>query len=200
MRRIYNYLLFIFFFFFCGLVLGIKFYPHIKPYLPSANRAEHSLVPVATPGSAVVEGPYFSDGDRVADRIISAIHHSRKSIHAAIYDLTQPDIAAALADARKRDVEIKIVADEHQSREPHSEISYLRSHGLNIRLSNGYKGSRSIMHNKFAVFDGKMAETGSFNWTTSADGYNYENAIFIADPTVVEKFSLEFDKLWSQAQ
>lgn len=197
MRKTLNYLLFIIIF---GLVLSIRFYPQIKRHLPTLNRAERSLVPVAAPGSAAVEGPYFSDGDRVADRIIAALNHSQKSIDIAIYDLTQPDIASALVDAHQRGVEIKIVADERQSKEPHSEISFLRSLGLNIRLSRGYKGNRSIMHNKFAVFDGKLAETGSFNWTTSADGYNYENAIFIADPDVVERYRSEFERIWSQAQ
>ncbi|PYU90321.1 MAG: hypothetical protein DMG25_17350, partial [Acidobacteria bacterium] len=52
-----------------------------------------SFTPVATPGGARVEGPYFSDGDRIAERIIAAINHSQKSIHLSMYDLTQPEIA-----------------------------------------------------------------------------------------------------------
>ncbi len=157
-------------------------------------------MPVTVPGAAPVEGPYFSDGDRVADRIVAAINHTQKSLDAAIYDLTQPDIAAALEAAHRRGVEIRIVGDEHQAGEPHSEIPYLRSRGLAVRLSRGYKGNRSIMHNKFAVFDGKLAETGSFNWTTSAESYNFENAIFISDPAIVARFETEFERIWSQAE
>ena len=71
--------------------------------------------------------------------------------------------------------------------------------GISVRLSRGYKGDRSLMHNKFAVFDGRLAVTGSFNWTTSADSYNFENAVFISDPAAVARFSEAFERLWSQA-
>lgn len=197
MRRFASYLMFVLV---LGAVLGLRFYPQLKRWLPSARNLARSVAPVAAPGSAPVEGPFFSDGGRVAERIVAAINRTQKSLHIAIYDLTQPDITAALADAHRRGVEVLIVADEGQARERHSEIAYLRSQGIPVRLSYGYRGNRSIMHNKFAVFDGKLAETGSFNWTTSAENYNYENALFIADPTVVARFEEEFQRIWKQAQ
>ncbi len=183
-----------------AVLAGIRFYPQFRRWLPAARNLERSAAPVATPGSAPVEGPYFSDGGRVADRIVAAINHTQKTLHVAIYDLTEPAIAAALADARRRGVEVLIVADERQSREPHSEVSYLGSQGIDVRLSHGYRGNRSIMHNKFAVFDGRLVETGSFNWTTSADGYNYENALFITDPAVAARYDQEFKRIWQQAR
>jgi phosphatidylserine/phosphatidylglycerophosphate/cardiolipin synthase-like enzyme len=183
-----------------GAVLALRFYPQLKRWLPSASNLERSVVPATAPGSAPVEGPYFSDGGRVAERIVAAINQTHKSLHIAIYDVTQSDITAALADAHRRGVEVLIVADEGQAAEAHSEIAYLRSQGIPIRLSHGYKGNRSIMHNKFAVFDGKLAETGSFNWTTSAENYNFENALFVADPAVVARFEDEFQRIWRQAQ
>ena len=159
-----------------------------------------SFTPVATPGGARVEGPYFSDGDRIAERIIAAINHSQKSIHLSMYDLTQPEIAASLEAAHRRGLEIRIVADERQSHEPHSEIPYLASQGIPVRLSRGYRGNRSIMHNKFAVFDGRIVETGSFNWTTSADRYNFENALFLSEPAVAARYESEFERIWEQAK
>jgi phosphatidylserine/phosphatidylglycerophosphate/cardiolipin synthase-like enzyme len=197
MRRFASYLTFVLVF---AAVLSLRFYPQLRRWLPSAQKLERSVAPVGAPGSAPVEGPYFSDGGRVADRIVAAINRTQKSLHLAIYDLTQADITAALADAHRRGVEVLIVADAGQAREPHSEIAYLRSQGIPVRLSRGYKGNRSIMHNKFAVFDGKLAETGSFNWTTSAESYNYENALFIADANVVARYEVEFQRIWSQAQ
>jgi len=166
-------------------------------WLPTVKR---SLVPVARPGAASIQGPYFSDGDRISERIIAAINHTQNSLDLAIFDLTQPDITAALAAAHRRGVKIRIVADERQAHEPHSEIPYLTSQGLAVRLSRGYKGNRSLMHNKFAVFDGRVAETGSFNWTTSAESYNFENAVFIADPVSVARFQAAFERIWARAQ
>jgi phosphatidylserine/phosphatidylglycerophosphate/cardiolipin synthase-like enzyme len=180
-----------------ALLLVIRFYPHLKRSLFSSRR---STVPAAAPGAVPVAGPYFSDGDRVAEHIVAAINHTRETIDAAIYDLTQPDITAALEAAHRRGVAIRIVADERQAQQAYSEIPYLRSKGILVRLSRGYKGNRSIMHNKFAVFDGRLAETGSFNWTISAENYNFENAIFVSEPAVVVRFEDEFERIWEQAQ
>ena len=196
-RRVTSYFLFLLI---LVVAISFRFYPRFKGWLPPARNFERTVLPVTTPGTAAVEGPFFSDGGRVAERIIAAVNHTQKSLHVAIYDLTHPEISAALASAHRRGVEVRVVADERQSIEPHSEIPYLRSQGIPVRLSRGYKGNRSIMHNKFAVFDGKLVETGSFNWTTSADGYNYENALFVADPAVAARYDQEFRHIWEQAR
>ena len=161
--------------------------------------SEHSAVPPVVSGSLRIDGPYFSDRDRVADRLIAAINHTQHSLDIAVYSITQPDIVAAIESAHKRGVRVRIVSDADQARDPHSEVSYLRSRGISVRLSGGFRGRRSLMHNKFAVFDGNRIETGSFNWTTSANSYNYENAILISDPEVAGRYEKEFQHLWAQA-
>jgi len=155
---------------------------------------------VSVAGPASIQGPYFSDRDRIADRIIAAINSTRHTLDIAVYSLTQPDITAAIEAARRRGVRVRIVSDEEQSRDRHSEVDYLRSRGVPVRLSNGYRGERSIMHNKFAIFDGNLVETGSFNWTTSASSYNFENAILIAVPEVSAQYEGEFNHIWAQAR
>ncbi len=145
-------------------------------------------------------GVYFSDQDRVGEKIMAAINHSRKTIDVAMYSLTEPGIAAALQAAAQRGVRIRIVADEGQSSERHSEIPFLQADGITVRLSGGYRGQRSLMHDKFAVFDGRLVETGSFNWTTSADDYNYENAVFLGDAAIASRYENEFERIWSRAQ
>jgi phosphatidylserine/phosphatidylglycerophosphate/cardiolipin synthase-like enzyme len=159
-----------------------------------------SAAPVAVSGSSSIQGPYFSDRDRVADRIISAINHTRRTLDIAVYSFTQWEIAAAVEAAHKRGVQVRIVSDEGQSLDRHSEIGYLRSLGIPIRLSEGFRGRRSLMHNKFAVFDEEQVETGSYNWTTSASSYNFENAIFIRDPKVATRYEEEFQHIWAQAR
>ena len=161
---------------------------------------DSSTAPVAVSGASSIQGPYFSDRDRVGDRIIGAINRTRHTLDIAVYSLTQPEIAAAIQAAHRREVKVRIVTDEGQSYDRHSEIGYLRSVGIPIRLSGGFRGSRSLMHNKFAVFDDELVETGSYNWTTSATSYNFENAIFIRDPKVSARFEEEFQHIWAQAQ
>lgn len=152
------------------------------------------LAAPAAPLSAEGISVYFSPDGGTRDKIISRINLSRKSIKIAIYSLTSGEIAWALENAKKRGVEIKVVADYSQAKGKHSEIPYLQSKGLKIRILKG-KG-RGIMHNKFAVFDDKEVVTGSYNWTNNAEQNNYENALFMKGDQLVQAFSREFDQLY----
>ena len=155
-----------------------------------------------TPNQSAVgiEGPYFSSRDRLSERIMAAINHTKRTLDVAIFDLTHAEITATLEAAHRRGVRIRIVADEQQAGEPNSEIPYLIRKGVPVRVSRGYRGDRSVMHHKFAVFDGKRIATGSFNWTRSADGFNYENLIFLNGLATVLSYQNEFERLWRQAK
>jgi cardiolipin hydrolase len=178
------------------LIIAANFYFHRFHSPPKTGRP---VAVVTAPAAGPIQGPYFSDGDRVADRVVAAVNSTERSLEAAIYDLTEPAITAAIARARQRGINIRIVADEGQAWERHSQIPYLKGEGILVRLGHGYRGSRSIMHDKFAIFDGRRVVTGSFNWTTSADRYNYENAIFISDPAAVLRYQREFERIWEAA-
>lgn len=173
-------------------------------YFSATGQQDSSSSPataaVTSSGASSIQGPYFSDRDRIADRMISAINSTRHTLDIAVYSITQPDLAAAIQGAHHRGVVVRIVTDEGQSFDRHSETGYLRSVGVPVRLSEGYRGQRSLMHNKFAVFDGNQVETGSYNWTTSATSYNFENAIFIRDPIVSARYEEEFEHIWAQAR
>ena len=55
------------------------------------------------------------------------------------------------------------------------------------------------MNNAFAIFDDKLLVTGSYTWTEYAEKFNYENAIFIDEPDVVEKYKKEFESLYDKS-
>jgi phosphatidylserine/phosphatidylglycerophosphate/cardiolipin synthase-like enzyme len=54
------------------------------------------------------------------------------------------------------------------------------------------------MHNKFALFDGKYALTGSYNWTRSAATSNEENLVVSNDSNLIRAFQGEFESLWEK--
>jgi phosphatidylserine/phosphatidylglycerophosphate/cardiolipin synthase-like enzyme len=181
-----------------GALVALLYWFYLPSQGPSRSH-DQPAPPAIVSGSLHIDGPYFSDQDRIADRIIAAINRTRDSLDIAVYSITQPDIAAAIEQAHARGVRIRVVSDEQQSGGYHSEVDFLRSHGIAVRLSGGFRGQRSYMHNKFAVFDDRVIETGSFNWTTSASSYNFENAIFIENPEVAARYEKEFQHLWAQA-
>ena len=53
------------------------------------------------------------------------------------------------------------------------------------------------MHNKFAIFDGKLLVTGSYNWTDSGERFNHENVVILDDPAVVQRYKDSFEHLYN---
>jgi len=72
--------------------------------------------------------------------------------------------------------------------------------GFDVRLSNGKDGQKGVMHNKFVVLDGKLVETGSFNWTFNGELNNYENAVFLDAPDDAAAWAAYFERIWSQGR
>lgn len=162
------------------------------------------LISLAVPGCAVSpqKSParhtevYFSPEGSIRNRIIKAIDNSSSSIDIAIFDFTSQEIKAALEQAKKRGVKIRIIADSRQYKGPHSVVQSLIESGFDVKITRGK--SRGIMHNKFAIFDKTLLFTGSYNWSDNAEFFNYENAIFISDPEVIRKYQKEFDTILSR--
>jgi phosphatidylserine/phosphatidylglycerophosphate/cardiolipin synthase-like enzyme len=59
---------------------------------------------------------------------------------------------------------------------------------------------RGVMHNKFTIVDGRMVQTGSFNYTNSGSERNEENQIYLAKPAIVERYERRFEDIWSRAR
>ena len=138
---------------------------------------------------------YFSPDGHISDRIIKAIDSSTSSRDLAIFDFTAQDIKSVLDKAKSRGVTIKIVADSRQAKGKHSVIQKFVNEGFDIKIVHGI--GRGIMHNKFAIFDKKLLVTGSYNWTNNAEDFNYENAVFISDPEIINQYQKEFDKIYN---
>jgi len=54
------------------------------------------------------------------------------------------------------------------------------------------------MHHKFALFDGRLLLTGSYNWTRGAADDNHENFVVTDDPHLLRAYAQAFEDLWHQ--
>ncbi len=135
---------------------------------------------------------YFSPRGGAEDAIVDAINSAKRTIDVAIYTFTSRPIARALIDAQRNGVKVRIIMDDEQASDRYSKYRYLRKNGFPIKL---YRGD-GIMHNKFAVIDSEIVITGSFNWTASAEEYNYENLLIIDSPEVAKIYEDYFDRMW----
>jgi phosphatidylserine/phosphatidylglycerophosphate/cardiolipin synthase-like enzyme len=56
------------------------------------------------------------------------------------------------------------------------------------------------MHNKYAVFDGRLVVNGSFNWTRNAEKNNYENALFLDAPDDIAAYLTFLERIRDEAR
>ena len=147
-------------------------------------------------GVAFSSEVFFSPNGGIRDQIIRRINTTKSTIDVAVYSFTSGEIAQALVDAEKRGVQVRFIIDTEQATNKNAEDKYLGKNGIPIKHLSGI--GRGIMHDKFAVFDGKEALAGSYNWTESAEHYNHENALFTEEEKVVKGFEQEFEKLWKE--
>lgn len=136
---------------------------------------------------------FFSPSAKCENKIVKLINNSELTIDAAIYAINNDEIVNALKKANNRGVKIRILTDRLQAAGKNSKVRELYDCGINIRVHSKYK----IEHNKFAVFDGKIASSGSYNWTNPATSKNSENCIFFnRNKEAVKEYLDRFEYLW----
>ncbi len=142
---------------------------------------------------------FLTRADSVAEVIERLIEVAAKSLDAALYRFTSPRLARALEDAGRRGVRIRVVLDRNKYEESSSTRELLSGGRIPFRLLFGRRGAGSKMHHKFAILDGCVALTGSYNWTLESEEQNFENLIILREPELVEAYRQEFEALWAEA-
>jgi phosphatidylserine/phosphatidylglycerophosphate/cardiolipin synthase-like enzyme len=152
----------------------------------------------------------FSPANRLEDALVSAINASQKSIDISVFALRSTRIAQALAAKHraKPGLPIRVIIDESQSDSEAfgAYTQFIAAQGIAVKTLSGPNGADSTFpmaekaHNKRAIFDGKLVEMGSANWTNYASGANYENANFHLDPVDAAAYSFEFEHMWGVAK
>jgi len=184
--------------------------PAPAPTAPTAPSAPASSGAVSFHG-VTLPARAFSRTDRIPDSLVAAIDATRSTLRLALYELNLPGVADAIVRAKQRGVDVKLIYDQgHGSAPaagggsqpaatsgPSAQYRQVVAAGVETRLLKG-GGSYGIMHNKIAIFDGELVETGSFNWTNAADGSNFENALFRDDASLAALYGSYFDWMWGQ--
>lgn len=136
----------------------------------------------------------FSPGDACRLRIQELLRKSQSTVEICVFTLTDDRIAEAVMETAARGVKTRIISDNDKSLDLGSDMRRLHSAGIQVRLDK----TPNHMHHKFAVFDGKIVVSGSYNWTRSAADDNEENIVVTNDQKIVRAFHAQFDRLWTQ--
>jgi phosphatidylserine/phosphatidylglycerophosphate/cardiolipin synthase-like enzyme len=153
------------------------------------------VLPAAAQDLARVQAA-FTPGDDVAGLIAGRIAQARRSVQVQAYLFTDRAIANALLAARKRGVEVEVIADaaQHASGgQPH--LKALDRAGARVWLD----GAHGAAHDKVIIVDGGLPEatviTGSYNFTRAAQQANAENVVVISGSrAVTDRFVANFER------
>lgn len=149
-------------------------------------------IPVATPVTADVTEALFTPHHNCAGRIVDLFRAARTSVDVCVFTITDDRISDAMIQSHRRGVKIRIVTDNDKCFDPGSDIERFCASGLPVRKDR----TPNHMHHKFAIFDGRVLLSGSYNWTRSASQHNEENLLLTSEKRLVEPFRELFDRLW----
>jgi phosphatidylserine/phosphatidylglycerophosphate/cardiolipin synthase-like enzyme len=160
-----------------------------------ASGATKAAQPIAVDlrncGMAIVA---FSPDGGGTELIIKTISEAKKTVRMATYSFTEPKIGKALLDAKKRGVDVVVIVDEdHNGKRKQPSISgFLKENGVRVMVATAYK----IQHNKVVIVDGETVQTGSFNYSRSAENANAENVLVIQKcPALAAAYLQDWTKL-----
>jgi len=143
----------------------------------------------------LLPGYSFSPGGDTEKNIIGALDFARESADIAVFSFYSLDIAKAALNAHRRGVKVRVLVDRVQASQ--SDVgAMLLGAGVPFRWSQGFAG-KGVMHNKYAVLDGKLLMTGSFNWSDNAQDNNFENMFYSAAPAYAEPYLAQFERLFA---
>lgn len=154
-------------------------------------------------GLGAKEAVYFMPQEQKAalNALKNTLGSAKKTIHIAIYNFTNKEIAKVLRDRARNGVQIHIIYDrESNLKNPHSTIGYLGAlRNISVCLLAGKKAGQKnyfgIMHQKLAIVDGEQVVFGSANWSKNAFENNYE-ILFVSDKkALVEKAENAFGEM-----
>lgn len=136
----------------------------------------------------------FSPGQDIPENIAFYIAHAERSVDLCVYTISDETLSRCLTAVHERGIKIRVITDGNKMRDAGSQVKDLAARGMDVKIDN----SRYHMHNKFGIIDGRIAFTGSYNWTYTAKAHNQENLVITTNFTIVHKFMSEFDALWDE--
>ena len=172
--------------------LAVLFAASAAAFEPASG---HSGKPAVLPATGTIQVA-FTPGDDAGKLIANAINGAHRQVLVQAFSFTHREIAEALIAAKRRGVDVKVIADKEQTEKiPASVIARIAVAGVPVFLDTDHTSA----HNKVIVIDAGSPETalvtGSFNFTQAAQYKNAENVLVIRGNAALTELYL---KNWQQ--
>lgn len=143
----------------------------------------------------------FTPWDDAEAMIVQSIRRARQQILVQAFSFTSRTLANALLAARRRGVDVQVIADREQTYSGEaSRIPDLVQEGIPVVLDVRYQSA----HSKVMVIDAGTADaaviTGSYNWTYAAQYKNAENVLILRhNPEIVNAYAANWRRHYAEA-
>jgi len=165
---------------------------------PPVLRVSHT--PPALPARGTVQVA-FTPWDNAEAMVADGIRRAKQQILVQAFSFTSRTLANALAAAKRRGVDVQVMADREQTFSGEaSRIPDLVQAGIPVMLEVRYQSA----HNKVMVVDAGTADaaviTGSYNWTYAAQNKNAENVLILRhNPDIVNAYAANWRRHFADA-
>lgn len=141
---------------------------------------------------------WYAPDDEPLKRLVELYQQASRYIFVAVYGVTSPLAVKALAEAKHRGVDVRIITDRERldDEKQQTALMALRLAGIPIKI-NQHDG---LMHLKQVVIDDEVNTNGSMNHTTAGSRYNDERMDIIRDRAITRKARDKFLSMWSDTQ
>jgi phosphatidylserine/phosphatidylglycerophosphate/cardiolipin synthase-like enzyme len=144
----------------------------------------------------------FAPWDNAEGMIVAALRDAKQQILVQAYSFTSRNLANALIAAKRRGLDVRIIADREQTMASEgSRIPELAAARIPVLID----ALTQSAHNKVMIIDGEYAEsaviTGSYNWTFAAQFRNAENVLILRrNPELARSYMANWHRHAGDAQ
>ena len=125
--------------------------------------------------------------------LVDAIGQIQNTLDIAAFEMNNPLIVAAVMDAHRRGVTVRMVTDnEHGLEDRDGIVLGMKNAGIPLVDDN----RSALMHNKFMIMDSTAVWSGSWNYTINGTYRNNNNALVMQNATAVAAYQAEFDEMF----
>jgi len=164
------------------------------PPVAEGDESAENESPISVYFSQVADKP---DRNRANPKNIAlacahAIGAATRTLDVCCHEIDNKIVVEAILQAHLRGVRVRVI----------TETDYLEDLGPKAFTEAGIpviSDNRSaLMHNKFAVMDGRSVWTGSFNFTENCAYKNNNSGIYIKNGEVAENYTAWFNWFWTE--
>src|SRR5438876_6694540 len=156
----------------------------------------------AMPAAGTIEVA-FSPNEGSEALVVKVIDSAKSELRVLSYSFTSAPVTAALLRAKKRGVDVRVVADhknnvsQDSSGKARAALSALVNAGVDVRTISVYP----IHHDKVVVADRQTVELGSFNYSDAAARKNSENVLVNwGNAKLADAYLKHFERNYQQAR